>query len=342
MLFKCAFITQAWNLVFERDPDQAIKSSPWSQLDDDLTPYVSLAARVPRSLKAHVREIEPDEIALHESLHPEWHVFEDFVAVEFVFDWDEPLWTAAASWALERGLSQEKSEESATRYLSWVGNSIAQRFLMIGNLSVPALASSRFCILSAENGFREEGGCCHSWLDEIYEDEPLYSESPLPELPIIDCLQWSRNLNGLWRNLPQTNVERSFAYFSYIFDRAFHGTTFQEAMWSIGALDALYCESSVGISEKLKRRIPLIIADIDRSKIRKAVNMIYADRSRTFHGDIRFVSNFFDPYLELEHAESHANLFKSLPSVYYVLIRTYQYLILNGLTWLNFEEHVNS
>lgn len=339
MQTSITFLVRAWDLIWELNPSKAIAASPWSQIPSELSGYVGDISVRPVSVLVSVHLPDQEIIEFHERSRPKWHVFEDFVCLKFSFIWSDDDFEGVRINSRDAGLTEGDSIEAASRYFASIGNSIAQRFILLGNLSTPGLANSRFSMKEAEHGLLEEGSACGSWLDLIYEDSVLYKSKPLRDINLGDCLAWGRDLGGLWRSLPKTNVERAFSYFSRIFYGEYENHL-SSVIWAMGALDALYCETSVGLSEKIKKRVPLIFQGIDEGILKKSINNIYRDRSRVYHGDISFMTNFCDPYHELEESEVYMNLFSSLSDLMYIVCGSLQYAIVKNTKSIKFEERL--
>jgi hypothetical protein len=292
---------------------------------------------MPSDIAASVRLPTSEELKAHSEFHPEWFLFPNFIAVEFAFTWPDRIANLISAHAAAAGNKGKRIQEAASRRLANVGTSIAQRLIMLMSIASPGYSSSRFAVQKGDELF-EEAGACHSWLDEAVEDKILQPKAPLTDFDPALCLSWGKHLPGLWSGLPQSNVQRAFSYLTYTFSRDYYSSPFDTVMWAIGALDAFYCDTSVGLSEKLKKRIPLLLPDLEKLALSKAINAIYADRSRTFHGDVKFVCNFFDPYHEIQHSDSHMELFKSIPTLYYILIRSFQFAVEKSATRVDFME----
>ncbi|WP_156404873.1 hypothetical protein [Sphingomonas sp. Root241] len=338
MLVSVSFLVRAWDLIWDADPSRAIQENPWSKISGNLVGYVGDGPLRPDNISVNVAVPSEKIIHLHEKNHPNWYNFDDFVCLNFNFTWDEVLFSAARENSIKSGLPASEITEAATRYLGTISNSIAQRFIALANIGIPGLASNRFSAVHSEN-FYEEGAACGSWLELIYEDSSLYKSKPLKSIPITDCLSWGKSLRGVWSDLPKTNVERAFSYFSHSFYEDFTGHL-NGIVWAMGALDAFYCESAVGLSEKIKKRVPKIFNGVDINILKKSLNAIYSDRSRVYHGDVAFPMNFFDPYHEMEESESHLNIFSSLGDLYYIVCGSLQYSVIKGAAEVIFEERV--
>jgi hypothetical protein len=337
-----SFLLQPFNLCSEGTIEKAISDNLWLKLPYELKEYIPTSPYELKSFNVRVRRSKKREISAYFRKNPRHFREDDFVALEFRAKWSEEDFEDMIADREARGLDAHQSRVAAARMLSNICLSLAQRMIVLMNISSPGYSKTSFSILESKGLLFEVGEGCFSWLEYAsYEEENFLARSK----PIFDqepqaFFDWAKQINGFWDNLPSTNVERSLSYFSYIFTSEHHSNYFETLPWIIGCLDALYCETNTGISEKLKNRIPIILNDLTKQEIVKAVNKVYQDRSRIVHGDSKFVANFSDPYELSDVGSSYIMLFDSLPLMLYLIIRTLRFCVEKNLKSLDFSETV--
>ncbi|MCJ8190405.1 HEPN domain-containing protein [Sphingomicrobium aestuariivivum] len=137
-----------------------------------------------------------------------------------------------------------------------------------------------------------ESNGCDSCIPWAVNDDNLIDISRIPKTHPEKVLEWSLKCKGYWYGKGETNVEKSVCLLSRIFKVSNKHDSYPTLLWTIASLEALYCDSSSAIAYQIRRRAPLLSAEIRGHDMNKLINKGYGFRSRIFHGDIRMESIF--------------------------------------------------
>jgi hypothetical protein len=250
-----------------------------------------------------------------------------------------------AEWekrAAERKLNPEDAptETGLKRFFCAVSNSAVNLLIILLNISAPGFCYSEHCIVRFGE-FEEQGEPVWGCVREVYFDK-LISGGGIGFFSPSKVLEWSHCLNGFWSGVPDTNVERSLSYYSYLFSRDAYVETVEMAVWAYGALDAFYGDTGVGIIEKLRKRTSLVLTKAGVEFSPKSINQIYNDRSRVLHGQAKFSANFCDPYERSGKNRYSAGVYETAPSALYLVIESLRFAAVSNARSIMFEEVVTT
>jgi len=129
-----------------------------------------------------------------------------------------------------------------------------------------------------------------------YAIRPLIENkiSPTSGLHVIDFLKWAIHLNGFWFSYPKTNIERALNYISHTVKTEYSPFEFEDFVWTMAALEALYCESTSAVSEKMRQRAAIAVPQGKVIFSKKEIGRLYDFRSRFLHGSLNVRNRFSD------------------------------------------------
>lgn len=236
---------------------------------------------------------------------------------------------------------EQSSDIPNNRFFSTISNSYANRIVILANIVAPGFCDSGACLVKTSEGFTEDGESITTHAYEALFDDFYLTRGSWKSIGLSDVLKWSESLCGFWDGLPTSNIERAICYFSYLFPSGKSEGYFDTAVWAFGSLDAIYSDSHVATLEKLKRRTSLILREMGFVQNNKAINFLYNDRSRTFHGDMRFSANFSDPYRNDSASDRFSSgVYSSISTALFLLITTFRFAAERNINIIRFEENI--
>lgn len=178
---------------------------------------------------------------------------------------------------------------------------------------------------------------------EGFTDAHIMSEQL--EWPLLENLEFKFVWDWLYKtkiceaNLGRTNLERAFFAFWNSCHIGVDGTP-MELVWLTLALEAFYdIQKGDSIGETLKSRIFVFLPQSEKNSrvIRKNISAFYSLRSKIVHGGFKFENPASHVLSDKEIEENLPSLWNSIDMARTILIASFQKVIRNGWTTIEFE-----
>lgn len=221
------------------------------------------------------------------SEYPE--VFLDSVAIRFEAEWSNPASIAEYCGDSGRLQTRDVVQRVCGSYL----RSAAQRLAILMSMYLPGLTQCHFSYIFPFDKMATRSSGLSAMFDEAAVFLAAHSVPVTPRGSLIDFLNWAFKLDGYWSGLPASNIASALNFVTHAHHTEFRATAFEDFVWVMAAVEALYCDTSQAISEKLRNRVAAFLPKYSRVFTRKGISSLYSFRSKFVHGTLA-VPNRFD------------------------------------------------
>lgn len=158
----------------------------------------------------------------------------------------------------------------------------------------------------------------------------------LKSVPFADVYRWVY-LNGFHVRSGDTSISRAFNAFTWLFAEGGKENPFSLVSTLIG-IEALFCTSSSGVTEQVRRRAQLLLGK--KESFKKDLTTIYSVRSSFIHGRTLLSANGYSWSPPEETWQKMEKTHKGEDIASAVLIASLQKLAINNWNSLDYQEEI--
>lgn len=168
---------------------------------------------------------------------------------------------------------------------------------------------------------------------EAYYNWKKLSWPCIEKLSLEKCIFWILKREGLFNGFSKSQMDKAIIA---LLNVASNINDFPaQLMWTLIALENLYCDEKTNLSERLSVNTEVFLGD--RREYKKIVKKIYDTRSKFLHGNLNFSSNHLSNTFDEDRPET-LELYECVNSSLMILIATIQKLIKEDRDFLKFEK----
>ena len=154
----------------------------------------------------------------------------------------------------------------------------------------------------------------------------------LHRINILDFYLWIKKIDGFDYGVAKSKLGIAYAAFSNLMR---DGGSRGPLIWSLMALEALYCKGSVGLRQQLTEKTEVFLGK--RNAYKKNFGAMYDYRSRFLHGDINLVFNHHIYDASPENEKFEDEFYEAEAMALSTLIATLQKMYLDNVYDLKFS-----
>lgn len=255
------------------------------------------------------------------------------------FEWDR---TAITKNRVSAALSFICKDPSNNRlkidneFSEFLFEDFARTFTFVANISHPGSFNVLSILTKNHEGIVKE----HSGILPRLGGALQYSQKTgwpkLDSVPFADVYRWVY-LNGYHVRCGDSPVSRAFNSFTWLFSNNGQENPFSLVSTLIG-IEALFCTSSSGVTEQVRRRAQLLLGE--RESFKKDLSSMYTARSLFIHGSAPLEANGFSWLLPERTSRKIEKTYQAEDIANAVLLASLQKLATNGWNSLEYQENI--
>ncbi len=190
----------------------------------------------------------------------------------------------------------------------------------------------RSFIREEKSYYTSYSGVGYSMIREFIDTNAEFQWPTLHKIKILDFYLWIKKIDGFDYGVAKSKLGIAYAAFSNLMS---DGGSRGPLIWSLMALEALYCKGNVGLRQQLTEKTEIFLGK--RNTHKKKFGAMYDYRSRFLHGDINlvFYHHIYDASSENERFENE--FYDAEAMALSTLIATFQKMHIDNIYDLKFS-----